>query len=259
MVPPTDADVLRIDAACKALKLPGAQRAWRALAQDATASHQALPTFLAALLEAELANRAENVLHQRLAQARFPAHKTLDGFDFAAQPSLEKHTVLTLARGDFLRTHDNVVLVGNTGTGKTHLAIALGLCALQAGYRVRFTTVMHLANDLLAASAEHRLTRLLTSWRRTDLVILDELGFIPLAREGANALFQFFADRYERSSVLITTNLEFSRWTEVFGDAHLTAALLDRLLHHAHILEHTGTSHRFRESAQRHQPTGAGR
>jgi DNA replication protein DnaC len=118
---------------------------------------------------------------------------------------------------------------------------------------VRFTTVVALANDLMAAAAEHRLTRLLTSWRRVDLVILDELGFLPLSREGGQALFQFIADRYETAAVLITTNLEFGRWTEVFGDATMTAALLDRLLHHATIVQHTGASHRFAESVRQHQ------
>jgi DNA replication protein DnaC len=166
---------------------------------------------------------------------------------------VDKATVLALARGDFIRTHHNAVLVGGTGTGKTHVAISIGLCCLQAGYRVRFTTAVALANDLMAAAAEHRLTRVLATWRRVDLVILDELGFIPLSREGGQALFQFIADRYETASVLITTNLEFARWTEVFGDATMTAALLDRLLHHAYILEHTGNSHRFQESVRHRQ------
>jgi DNA replication protein DnaC len=248
-----EADALRIDAAFKALHLPGARRVWRPLAEAAGAHGPALTTYLATLLDEELQNRAENVLRQRLRQARFPVPKTLDGFDFAAQPSVDKATALALARGDFVRAHHNAVFVGGTGTGKTHLAIGVGLCCLQAGYRVRFTTVVALANDLMAAAAEHRLTRLLATWRRVDLVILDELGFLPLSREGGQALFQFIADRYETAALLITTNLEFARWTEVFGDATMTAALLDRLLHHATILEHTGTSHRFQESVRQHQ------
>ncbi len=253
-LPPSvpEADALRIDTALKDLHMPGARRAWRALAAATGAPGPALTAYLAALLDEELHNRAENVLRERLRQARFPVTKTLDAFDFAAQPSVDKATVLALARGDFIRTHQNAVLVGGTGTGKTHLAIGVGLCCLQAGYRVRFTTAVALANDLMSAAAEHRLTRVLASWRRVDLVILDELGFLPLSREGGQALFQFIADRYETAAVLITTNLEFARWTEVFGDATMTAALLDRLLHHAHILEHTGDSHRFHERARHH-------
>ena len=248
-----EADALRIEAALTTLHMPGARRAWRPLATDAGPAGPALTTYVALLLDEELQNRAENALRQRLRQARFPVTKTLDGFDFAAQPSVDKATVLALARGDFVRAHHNAVFVGGTGTGKTHLAIGVGLCCLQAGYRVRFTTVVALANDLMAAAAEHRLTRLLATWRRVDLVILDELGFLPLSREGGQALFQFIADRYETAALLITTNLEFARWTEVFGDATMTAALLDRLLHHATILEHTGNSHRFQESVRQHQ------
>lgn len=223
------------------------------MAQDAATSGHGVPAVLAALLEAELHNRAENAVRQRLRQARFPLTKTLESFDFAAQPSVDvdKATVLALARGDFVRAHHNAVLVGNTGTGKTHLAVGLGLACLQVGYRVRFTTAVALANDLMAAATEHRLTRVLAGWRRADLVILDELGFIPLSREGSQALFQFIADRYETASLLITTNLAFGQWTEVFTDPQMTAALLDRVLHHAQILEHSGTSRRFQESLGR--------
>jgi DNA replication protein DnaC len=254
MAPPTgpsEAEALRIDAALTTLHMPGAKRSWRALAQDAATSGRGVSAVLAALFEAELHNRAENAVRQRLRQARFPVTKTLESFDFAAQPSVDKATVLALARGDFVRAHHNAVLVGNTGTGKTHLAVGLGLACLQVGYRVRFTTAVALANDLMSAAAEHRLTRVLAGWRRADLVILDELGFIPLSREGSQALFQFIADRYETASLLITTNLAFGQWTEVFTDPQLTAALLDRVLHHAQILEHSGTSRRFQESLGR--------
>ena len=257
--PVSDAEALRIDSALTTLHLPGAKQAWRALVRDAALATPSLGSFLGAVLETELHTRAENALRQRLRQARFPVLKTLESFDFAAHPSVDKATILALASGDFVRRHHNVVCVGAPGTGKTHLAVGVGLCCVQAGYHVRFTTAVALAQELMAAAAEHRLPRVLATWRRADLVILDELGFIPLSREGSQTLFQFFADRYETRSVLITTNLPFGRWTDVFTDPHMTAALLDRVLHHAQILEHTGTSHRFAESLGRQTlPEGGG-
>lgn len=184
-------------------------------------------------------------------EAHFPVVKTLDTFDFAAQPSVDKNKLLSLARAEFVKQRENVVFVGGPGTGKTHLATALGVAAIQVGVRVRFVTVAALANELEAAQAEHRLNRTLASWRRVECTILDELGFVPLSRDTAQLLFQFCADRYERGSLIITTNLDFARWTEVFGDAQMTAALLDRVTHRCHIIEHTGESYRFRESLRR--------
>ena len=243
---------MRVEAALKLLKMPGAARAWRALAREAQAQGQGYDAFLAALLEAELQSRRENRLNQHLRQARFPQVKTLDTFDFTAQPSVPKPRVLGLARGEFVKHGESVVFVGPPGTGKSHLATALGVACIQAGHRVRFTTVTALANDLLAARDDHSLTRVLRRWRAIPLVILDELGFVPLSRDGAQVLFQFVSDRYDHGrSVIVTTNLEFSRWTEVFHDAQMTAALLDRLTHRCHIIEHTGESYRFRESLQR--------
>lgn len=243
---------VRLDACFKLLKMPGAARTWRALVRDAQAHGQTYEALLAALLEAELQSRRENRLNLHLREARFPQVKTLDTFDFTAQPSVAKPRILALARGDFVKNGQAVVFVGPPGTGKSHLATALGVACIQAGYRVRFTTVTALANDLLAARDDHTLTRVLRKWRAIPLVILDELGFVPLSRDGAQVLFQFVSDRYEYGrSVIITTHLEFSRWTEVFNDAQLTAALLDRLTHRCHIIEHTGESYRFRESLQR--------
>lgn len=242
---------LRVDAGLKQLKMPGAARAWRALVREAEGQGQGYDAFLAALIEVELQNRRENRLHTHLREARFPQIKTLDSFDFTAQPSVSKPRLLSLAGGEFLRNGEAVVFCGPAGTGKTHLACALGVACIQAGHRVRFTTVTALANDLLAARDDHTLTRVLGRWRAIPLVILDELGFVPLSRDGAQVLFQFVADRYSHSrSLIVTTNLEFARWTEVFQDAHLTAALLDRLTHRCHVFEHTGESYRFRESLQ---------
>ncbi len=245
-----------IDLYCKELKLPGLRRAYRDIARESI-NQGRLPTdFLSACLAQELASRRESRLKTRLHQARFPATKTLDTFDFTLMPDLSKTKVLTLAKGDFIKKKENVILLGNSGTGKTHAAIGLGMAAIAAGYRVRFTSVVNLVQELLLADQEYRLPRYLKAWQKVDLVITDELGYLGLG-PGGPLLFQFCTERYERASLLITTNLEFSRWTEVFGDATLTGALLDRLTHHAHILLFNGESFRFRES-QQNQAIGAG-
>jgi DNA replication protein DnaC len=250
--PATDATAAAIDLACRELKMPGLRAGYPAIARDAAAQGQSYPAFLAACLAQELASRRQHRLTARLAQARFPAPKTLDSFDFAAVPQLPRSAVLALADGAFIRDRHNVICLGNPGTGKTHVAIGLGIACIQAGYRVRFVTAVALAQELLLAQQEYRLPRYLASWRGFDLVILDEFGYLGLG-PGGPLLFQFCADRYERGSLLITTNLDFSRWVEVLGDASLTAALLDRLTHHAHILLFQGESFRFRESQQRRQ------
>ncbi|MDO8691293.1 MAG: IS21-like element helper ATPase IstB [Dehalococcoidia bacterium] len=239
-----------IEIYCRELKLPGLRKAYKAIARDAVSQNQSYPAFLSACLAQEMASRREHRLTRRQYLARFPGIKTLDGFDFLLLPTLPRAKILALAEGSFIRQKENVICLGDTGTGKTHLAIALGLCAIQAGYRVRFIPAVTLAQELLQAQQEYRLPRYLKTWRKVDLVILDELGYLGLG-PGGPLLFQFCAERYELGSILITTNLDFARWTEVFGDATLTAALLDRLTHHAHVLLFQGESHRFRESRKR--------
>ncbi|MGO0122932.1 IS21-like element helper ATPase IstB [Desulfothermobacter acidiphilus] len=239
-----------VDLYCKELRLPGLKRAYRDIAREALAQGRTPVDFLAACLAQELASRRESRIRARLTQARFPAPKTLDAFDFTLLPELPKAKVLHLAKGEFIKKKENVILLGNSGTGKTHVAIGLGIAAIAAGYRVRFIPVVDLAQELLQAEQEYCLPKYLKGWQKVDLVIADELGYINLG-PGASLLFQFCAARYERGSMVITTNLEFSRWTEVFGDATLTGALLDRLTHHAHILLFKGESYRFRESQQR--------
>jgi DNA replication protein DnaC len=241
-----------IDLYCKELKLPGLRRAYPALAREATNHGHSYPSFLAACLSQEIASRREHRLATRLRLARFPATKTLQSFDFQLLPSLPKPKVLALAEGSFIKARENVICLGDAGTGKTHVAIGLGISAIQAGYRVRFISALTLAQELLQAQQEYRLPRYLRSWHSVDLVVLDELGYLGLG-PGGPLLFQFCAERYERGSILITTNLDFARWAEVFGDATLTAALLDRLTHHAHVLLFQGESHRFHESRQRLQ------
>jgi DNA replication protein DnaC len=203
-----------VDFYCKELKLPGLRRAYREIAREALAQGRAPIDFLAACLAQELASRRESRLNRRLAQARFPAAKTLENFDFTLVPTLPKAKVLQLAKGEFIKNKENVILLGNPGTGKTHVAIGLGMAAIAAGYRVRFIPAINLAQELLQAEQEYRLPKYLKAWKKLDLVIVDELGYLNLG-PGAPLLFQFCASRYETGSMLITTNLEFSRWTEV--------------------------------------------
>ena len=239
-----------VDLYCRELKLPGLRSTYQATARDAAGQGQSHTAFLAACLAQEIEARRQHRRATRLAQARFPALKTFESFDFAALPQLPKVKVLALAEGGFIRDRENIICLGNPGTGKTHMSIALGIAAIQAGYRVRFISAVILAQELLQAQQEYRLPRYLKSWQSFDLVTLDELGYLGLG-PGGPLLFQFCAERYERGSLLITTNLEFARWVEVFGDPTLTAALLDRLTHHAQILLFEGESYRFLESKER--------
>lgn len=234
------------------LKMPGLRSHFREIAREARGTGETYEAYLVACLRAEIESRREHRLQERLKQARFPHRKTLEEFDFTLVPSVSRELVLSLATGEFVRERENVILLGASGTGKTHLAEAVGMATIYAGARVRFTTAVTLAQELLLAQDEHRLPRYLKTWKKVDLVIVDELGYLELG-PGGPLLFQFFAERYESGSVIVTSNLEFSRWSEVFGDPVLTAALLDRLTHHSHILVFEGESYRFRESKKRRE------
>ena len=237
----------------KRLKLPAIARSYMEIARDASERNSSYIEYLLALVEQEVIHREEASLRRRIKQARFPYIKTLEDYDFSLIPSLNKNKVLLLAQGDFVDKKESVIFLGNPGTGKTHLSIALGLCALRKGKKVRFYTANGLANELLEAQQEYRLVRLEKQWLAQDLVILDEIGYVPFTKTGAELLYQFCASRYERGSMIVTTNLEFSQWAEVFGDERMTAALLDRLTHRAHILVLNGESYRFRESMRKQE------
>ena len=242
---------LLIKSYLKRLRLPYIAQSYSQLAKEAAADNQPYQDYLLALLEGEVLQREENAQKLRLAKAHFPVFKTLDSFDFSAIPSLNRALILELSRGSYIDRRENVIFIGSYGTGKTHLAISLGVCACRQGKRVRFYTAANLSNELLEAQSQLRLSKLEASLARYDLIILDELGFIPFSKEGAEALFSFCASRYERGSLIITTNLEFARWREIFGDEALTGALLDRLTHHCHIIEVNGDSYHFKESLRR--------
>jgi DNA replication protein DnaC len=243
---------LLLTAYLKRLRPPTFTTNYLRFAQEAAKSNQSFERYLLALLEAEVQHRETNSERKRIGQARFPTLKTLDAFDFAAIPAVNKQIILELAQCHYLEAKENVVLLGPTGTGKTHCAIALGVAACRQGKRVRFATAAGLINELIEAQAQLRLSKLEASLLRLDLLVLDEVGFVPFSKVGAELLFGILSDRYERGSVLVTTNLDFARWTEIFGDARLTGALLDRLTHRCHIVEFQGDSYRFKESLRRH-------
>lgn len=239
-----------VELQCRQLRLPSLKHGYAQAAREALSANQHPLDFLVSCLAMEVDGRQQRLLQRRMQQARFPAIKSLETYDFNLAPELSKARVLALAEGDFLRERENVVILGPSGMGKTHLAIGIGIGAILAGYQVRFTTVAALAQELRLAHKELQLPKLLKSYARLDLVITDELGYINLSEEGP-LLFQFFAERYERGSVLITSNLEFSRWSEVFGETTMTAALLDRLTHHLQLLVLQGESYRLRQSQAR--------
>ncbi len=247
----TGETTLLLDSYLKQLKLPTIARAYPTAAREAADRNLSYPAFLTDLCEQELRQREQNQLARRIKAAQFPWPKALDEFDFSAVPSLNKAKVLELARGEFVRGHEPVIIVGNPGLGKTHLAIGVARACCQQGHRVRFVTAAALVNELAAAQQEYRLNKLLKQFRAVDLVVVDELGYLPFSPDRAQLLFQFFGERYDRGSVLVTTNLEFARWNELLGDERMTAALLDRLTFRGHVLVVTGESFRLKASLRR--------
>jgi len=235
----------------KQLRLPTFLRKYDKVARQCAAEGVDFPRFLLRLTELELLDRERRATERRIQQAHFPVVKSLDTFEFSAIPSLNKALVLELARSEFLLRRENVLLLGNSGTGKTHLALALGLSACQRGHRVRFTTAAAMVHELLEAKDEKRLLRYQKQMASYELLIVDELGFVPLSKSGAELLFEVFSQRYERGSTLVTSNLPFQEWTEVLGSERLTGALLDRLTHHVHILEMNGESYRLKQSKRK--------
>ena len=235
----------------KALRLPTFLREYDKVARQCAAEGLDHVRYLLRLAELEMIDREQRLVERRIRAARFPSVKSLDSYDFTALPSLNKALVLELARCEYLARRENVIALGNAGTGKTHLALGLGLAACQKGLAVGFTTAAALVHELIEARDEKRLLRLQRQLAACQLLIIDELGYVPLSPTGAELLFEVFSQRYERGSVIVTSNLPFDEWTSVFGSERLTGALLDRLTHHVHILEMNGESYRLRQSKHR--------
>jgi len=235
----------------KQLKLPSMLREYTSLAAVCSKERADYPTYLLRLSERELLDREQRAAERRIKAAKFPVIKTLDSFDFTAQPSINESLVRRLAGGEYIDRRENVLLAGNSGTGKTHLATALGFTACAQGRRVRFFTVTGLVTYLLEAREDRQLQRILEQLGRHQLLILDELGYVPFSKAGAELLFEVVSRAYEQTSLIVTTNLPFENWTEVMGSERLTGALLDRLSHRIHILEANGQSYRLKESRRR--------
>ena len=236
----------------KALKLPTFLRDYQAVAAVCAQERGDYPAFLLRLAERELLDRERRAAERRIRDARFPVIKTMESFDFAAQPSINAALVRELtAHGEYLLKKENVLLVGNPGTGKTHLATALGFAACGQGKKVRFATATALVTELLEARESRALARLQKQLERLDLLILDELGYVPFSKTGAELLFDVVSRAYERTSLIVTSNLPFENWTEVLGSDRLTGAMLDRLTHRVHILEANGESYRLKDAKKR--------
>ncbi len=238
----------------KTLKLPTFLREHDKQARQCAAEGLCHVRFLARLVELELIDRERRMVERRIRAAKFAAPKSLDSFDFRAIPKLNKMQVLELARCDWFDRRENVIALGPSGTGKTHVALGLGLAACQKGLSVSFATAAALVNELMEVRDERRLLRLQKQMAAVKLLIIDELGFVSLSKTGAELLFETISQRYERGATLITSNLPFDEWTEVFGTERLTGALLDRLTHHVNILEMNGESYRLAQSRTR-KPT----
>jgi DNA replication protein DnaC len=234
----------------KTLRLPTMLAEYAQLSREAADANENYEQYLLRLTELEVATRSANALAARIKNAGFPVLKDLDTYDFGAMPSLSKQKILELARGQWIEEKINACFIGNAGTGKTHLSIALGQAACRAGKRVRFFTAAALVNQLEESQKQYRLERLMSALEKVDLLIVDELGYLSFSRSGAELLFQVFADRYERGSILITSNLPFGEWGQIFQGERMTAALLDRFTHRCHIFEMNGESYRFRESTK---------
>ena len=235
----------------KQLKLPTMLKEYPLLAKSCSLEKCDYPTYLLRLCEKELAERQRRAMERRIKAAKFPLLKTIDSFDFASQKSVNEPLVRELLRCEFIDHRKNVLLIGNSGTGKAHHATALGFAACCQGYKVRFFGCTALVIQLLEAREDRQLQRWLKQFEKQNLLVLDELGYVPFSKAGSELLFEVVSRAYERQSLIVTTNLPFENWTEVCGSERLTGALLDRLTHRVHIIEANGASYRLEQSRKR--------
>ena len=241
----------------KSLRLPTFAREYEKVASECARDQADYPRYLLRLCELERIERDRRNMERRIRAAKFPQTKSLDTFDFKAIPSLNKTLVLELGRCEWMARRENCIAGGLAGPGKTHTALALGLAACQRNYNVLFVTAAALVHELMEARDERRLRILQKNLSKVDLLIVDELGYVPFTAVGSELLFEVLSRRYERGSTLVTSNLPFDEWTSVFGSERLTGALLDRLTHHVHILEMNGESYRLATSQKRARKRGA--
>ena len=258
------ADTSKLQAAairelCKPLRLPTVATQAVRLAEQAAKEKQSPLSFLEALLSAEVEEREQNAVARRIKEAHFPKVKTLDEFHFQEAQHPPVTLIRHLAEGGYIGKTEPVLFLGDTGTGKTHLAIALGVAACRQRKRVRFTTAAEMVNDLVEARHNNELSRVTARWTRYEVLVIDEMGYVALAEAGAEMLFQVIAGRAEKAAVVITTNLPFSEWTSVFPNARLCKAMVDRLTDRAHIIDTGDESYRFRRSLDKKQRSREGR
>jgi DNA replication protein DnaC len=259
MSPAASATEASVRAACKELHLPTVASRAAPLATEAARANHSHLSYLSALLDAELEDRAERRRARRITEARFPRLKRLEDFNFSEAPQIPAATIRELATCSFIDRAETVIFLGEPGTGKSHLAIALGIEACMASRRVRFTTTAGLVNELLEARDDRVLSKVVARYARVELLVLDELAYVPLAPPEAELLFQVLDERSERSALIVTTNLPFGEWTKVFPEPRLCKAVVDRLTFNAHIVE-TGTdSWRFKKTLERQRRKGGGR
>ncbi len=235
----------------KQLKLPTFLREYEKIADECSKENKDFREFLFRLSERELLERECKTKQRLIKAAGFPVIKTLETFDYLAIPSLNKMLVQDLNRSEFITNHENVLILGNSGTGKTHIATALGVSACQNRHSTMFRTAAALSRELTEAREEKQLGRLIKKLSRIKLLIIDEMGYVPLSKSSSELLFEVISKRYEQGSVIVTSNLPFDEWTEIFESERLTGALLDRLTHHVHILEMNGESYRLRQSKKK--------
>lgn len=232
---------------CKTLRLSSVLKNYSAFAKDAQKQEEGYENYLKALLEEEVLQKEERKIKVLINRAKFPYYKRLSEFKFEESLSINPQEILGIEPHQYINLHKNICFLGQTGTGKTHLSIALGLDACEKGYSVAFFSAAHLVNELIEARSALSLKRFQARLAKIDLLIIDELGYLPFSKEGAELLFQLFADRYEKGSMIITSNLEFSKWSQFLSDSTMTSALLDRLTHHADIFTLIGESYRFKQ------------